>query len=68
LALIWSLMQVGEIPVRPVVAVGGLWARTLSAFIAPEYVRPEHAALIARAKTPKEAIKLLTAASFELPT
>jgi uncharacterized protein (TIGR00725 family) len=59
LALMWSYLQIGEIPPRPVVAVGGQWARTLSAFISPEYIRPDHAALILRAKTPKEAIKTL---------
>jgi len=59
LALMWSMMQVNEIPPRPIIAVGGLWARTLNAFISPEYVRPEYAALIQTAKTPKEAIELL---------
>jgi len=59
LALTWSLMQVGEISPRPLIAVGGLWARTLNAFISTEYIRPEHIGLIQLAKTPKDAIELL---------
>ncbi len=61
LSLSWSLVQVGEISPRPIIAVGGLWARTLSAFIAPEYVPPKYAALVKLAKTPKEAIAFLQA-------
>lgn len=67
-ALMWNMMQVGELPVRPLVAVGGLWARTLGGFIAPEYIRPEHAALISPAKTPREAVKLLVERTFERET
>ena len=59
LALIWSLMQTGEILPRPVVAVGGQWARTLSAFMDPAYIRPEHSALLTSVKTPREAIQQL---------
>jgi len=33
LALVWSLVQVGEVPPKPVILVGGLWQRTLAAFI-----------------------------------
>jgi len=62
LALMWSLMQVGDIPRRPFIAVGGLWARTLNAFIDPAYIQPEYAALIQLARTPKEAIALLRGA------
>lgn len=59
LALVWSMVQVGEIPARPIIAVGDLWAQTLNAFIDPAYIQPGHAALIKLAKTPKEAIALL---------
>lgn len=59
LSLSWSLVQVGEIPPRPIVAVGGLWARTISAFLSPEYVPPKYATLVQLAKTPKDAIKFL---------
>ncbi|MFQ5577835.1 MAG: LOG family protein [Anaerolineae bacterium] len=61
LALSWSLAQVGDISPRPIIAVGAVWARTLNAFITPDYIRPEHAALIQPAKTPTEALALLTA-------
>ena len=59
LALMWSLMQVGEISPRPLIAVGGLWARTLNAFVSTEYIAPEYIGLIQTAKTPKEAIDML---------
>ncbi len=59
LALMWSFMQVGEISPRPLVAVGGLWARTLNAFVSTEYIAPKYISLIQVAKTPKDAIKML---------
>jgi len=59
MALIWSFIQTGEITPRPVIAVGGLWARVLGAFINPAYIQADHAALMFTAKTPKEAIKVL---------
>jgi uncharacterized protein (TIGR00730 family) len=62
LALSWSWLQVGEISPRPLIAVGGIWARTLNAFITPEYISSGHAALIQTAKTPKEALKILVEA------
>lgn len=60
LALVWSWVQVGEISPRPIITVGGLWARTLNAFIAPEYVSASTGNLIQQAKTPKEALQRLT--------
>jgi len=59
LALAWSLVQVHEVPAKPIIPVGGLWQRTLAAFIDRSYVRPEHAALLAPARTPVEAMKTL---------
>ena len=59
LSLIWSFVQTGEVPPRPIITVGGLWARVLGAFVDPAYIRPEHAGLVRKAKTPKEAIQLL---------
>ena len=61
LALIWSFVQVGEISPRPIVVVGGLWQRTLAAFIDEQYVSPFHRDLIAVARTGDEAVKLITA-------
>lgn len=57
MALIWSFIQVGEIPPRPVITVGGLWQRTLAAFVDEDYVRPDHLALITVARTGDEAVK-----------
>lgn len=59
LALIWCFTQTGELPLRPIIAVGGLWARTLNAFISPDYIQAEHINLIKTVKTPKEAIEIL---------
>jgi uncharacterized protein (TIGR00730 family) len=59
LAMMWSLMQVGEISPRPLIAVGGLWARTLNAFVSTEYIAPKYISLIQVAKTPKDAIEML---------
>jgi hypothetical protein len=57
LALIWSFMQVGEIPHAPIMVVGELWRRTLATFITPDYVRPAHQTLISVVDTPEEAVK-----------
>ena len=59
LSLSWSLVQVGEISPRPIIVVGELWARTLEAFISPDYVSPQSAACVQTAATPKEAVALL---------
>lgn len=57
LALIWSFVQTGEISPRPIIAVGGLWQRTLAAFIDGDYVHPDHQGLITIARTGDEAVK-----------
>ena len=57
LALIWSFVQTGEIVPRPIITVGGLWQRTLAAFIDEDYVHPDHQALITVARTADEAVK-----------
>jgi hypothetical protein len=59
LALIWSLVQVGELPRRPIITVGGLWQRTLAAFIDDDYIKPIHRALITTALSPGEAVDVL---------
>jgi predicted Rossmann-fold nucleotide-binding protein len=53
----WSLVQVGEIPPRPIVVVGGLWQRTLAAFMTEEYIQPAHRELITLVRTADEAVK-----------
>ncbi len=57
LALIWSFVQTGEISPRPIITIGGLWQRTLAAFIDEDYVQPDHQALITVARTADEAVK-----------
>lgn len=58
-SLMWSFVQVGEISPRPIITVGGLWQRTLAAFVDPFYIRPDHQALITTAHTADEAVKKL---------
>ena len=65
MALIWSFIQVGEVSPCPIVAVGGLWQRTLAAFIDANYVRPEHQKLITVARTADEAVKKVVACLHE---
>ena len=57
MALAWSFLQVGELTPRPLVLVGGLWQRTLAAFIDEDYIRPDHQQLIVTAPTASEAVK-----------
>jgi hypothetical protein len=57
LALAWSFVQVGEISPRPIIAVGGLWQRTLAAFFDGAYIKPVHRELIILARTADEAVK-----------
>lgn len=57
LALIWSFVQTGEIKPCPIITVGGLWQRTLSAFNDESYVRPAHKSLISITRTPNEAVQ-----------
>lgn len=59
LALAWSFVQVGEMSPKPIIPVGGLWQRTLAAFIDQAYVRPEDAALLMSARTVAEAVEVL---------
>ncbi len=61
LAMLWSLVQVGEISPRPIVTVGGLWQRTLAAFIDSAYVQPAHQQLLVMARTPDEAVEKIAA-------
>ncbi len=60
LSLMWSLVQVGEIPPRPIIAVGGLWQRTLAAFIDQAYVSQADTRLLTLVRTADEAVKKLT--------
>lgn len=57
LALMWSLVQVNELSPRPIVTIGGLWQRTLAAFMDNEYIAPEHQRLVLSVRTVDEAVK-----------
>ena len=59
LALAWSFAQVGEMSPKPIIPIGGLWQRTLAAFIDGAYIRPEHTALLRLARTTSEAMDVL---------
>lgn len=61
LALAWSLLQIEEIPPRPLVLVGELWSDFLSAFVRPEYVPNNHLHLVTLVPTPEEAVSTLLA-------
>jgi uncharacterized protein (TIGR00730 family) len=61
LALAWSFAQVGEMTPKPIIPVGGLWQRTLAAFVDQAYIRPEHVALLEPARTAVEAVEVLVA-------
>lgn len=57
LALMWSLVQVNEISPRPIITIGGLWQRTLAAFMDSDYITPEHQRLVLSVRTVDEAVK-----------
>ena len=59
LALAWSFTQMREIPVKPIIPIGGLWQRTLASFIDHAYVRAEDAALLMPVRTVVEAVDVL---------
>lgn len=52
LTLAWEYMRVDEIPVRPLVCYGELWARVLEAFIDDRYVPEAHQRMVTFADTP----------------
>lgn len=62
LALVWSFVQVGELSPRPIIAVGELWQRTLSAFMDDLYITNAHRALVTLAPTPEAAAAVMTVA------
>jgi hypothetical protein len=60
LAFAWNLMQVSELPYRPLVLMGEMWRETLAAFVKPEYVAIENQEMIHFANTPKEAVEIVS--------
>ncbi|MCB0208552.1 MAG: LOG family protein [Anaerolineae bacterium] len=61
LSLVWSFVQTGERPPLPIVTVGGLWQRTLAAFIDPTYIKPVHQGLVIVTRTAQEAVDAVLA-------
>jgi uncharacterized protein (TIGR00730 family) len=59
MAMMWSLVQVGELSPRPMVLVGELWQRTLAAFNDEAYIRPAHRELLTLVRTPEEAVNYM---------
>ena len=65
MALAWNFVQVGEIPLKPIIPIGGLWQRTLAAFVDRDYIGPEHVALLTPARSTAEAVDILVAMVLE---
>lgn len=61
LSLVWSFVQTGERAPLPIITVGGLWQRTLAAFIDQAYIKPAHRDLITTTRTAQEAVAVLLA-------
>lgn len=59
LALAWSLMQVNDIPRRPLVVLGEMWTDLLAVFSRTHYVTAEHRSLIDYARTPEDALEII---------
>lgn len=59
MALMWSFVQAGEISPRPIITVGGLWQRTLAAYVDNNYITPDHQGLVICVRTVDEAVKKL---------
>lgn len=60
MALAWSFLQVGEMGPRPLALLGEQWAATVQAFVDPQYVRPEHLAMLRLTRQPQEAVTYVT--------
>lgn len=58
-ALAWSLLQVREIPPRPLVLLGEMWRESLATFVRPEYVSQDNLKLIGLASSPADAVARL---------
>ncbi len=60
LALAWNLIQVNEIPKRPLILLGKLWLDTLAAFIQEPYIMETHRDIVINVLTPEEAVGAIT--------
>jgi hypothetical protein len=59
LALAWSLIQVGEISLRPLIIVGPMWQETIDVLARTEYIMKSQLELVLQAKRPADAITIL---------
>jgi uncharacterized protein (TIGR00730 family) len=62
MSLAWSLIQVGEISMRPLILMGQMWQDTVRAFVKRPYVHEEHERLIRAVLTPAESVEALKVA------
>ena len=51
------ITQVDAVSPKPIIAVGGLWHRTLHAFVDDAYIPDEHKALVTVVRNAYEAVK-----------
>ncbi|WP_376793403.1 LOG family protein [Thermoflexus sp.] len=61
MALAWSLLQTGELPLRPLLLLGSRWRRLLDVYLDPLYIREEDVGLLRVVGTPEEAVEALQA-------
>ena len=59
MSLAWSLIQVEEISLRPLILMGQMWQDTVKAFIQASYVYETHQELIKITLTPQQAVEAL---------
>ncbi len=59
MSLAWSLIQVGEISMRPLILMGQKWQDTVKAFVHRPYIHEDHERLIRAVATPAEAVAAL---------
>lgn len=62
MSLAWSLIQVGEISMRPLILMGKMWQDTVQAFVQRPYVHEDHELLIKAVLTPEETVEALQTA------
>ena len=59
MSLAWSFIQTGELPSRPFVLLGEIWATTVNTFVHPNYVRNTDVTRLDFALTPAEAVQFI---------
>ncbi len=59
ISLVWSLMQVGELPARPFILVGSMWRRVIEAFAADAPISPVDLRWLTLVDRPEEVVPTL---------